>query len=224
MPVLDRRIEFDPRSRAFPISAVLPDKPLRSYTWRHVQLDQGQEGACVGFAVTMEAAARPKPFFGDPVRQPPDPIVINGIARQNYLAAQYEDRFEDTPPAEGTSVLAGMKIGKKVGYWDEYRWSLGPGGAAAARDVALSILSGPVVMGSWWWTGMFQADGNGYLNLTGQREGGHAWLITSYNVKRNAFWTPNSWGGAGQGWIRFDDLAALLSDNGEAAIPTIRKI
>src|SRR3954468_14566520 len=53
-----------------PLLATVAQKP-RAYTWAYVQLDQGNEGACTGFDETTEAAARPKPFFGDPVRKPP---------------------------------------------------------------------------------------------------------------------------------------------------------
>lgn len=44
---LDRLVQFDERSRAFPIRAAVGDKPFRSYTWRCTpRLDQGPDGAC----------------------------------------------------------------------------------------------------------------------------------------------------------------------------------
>jgi hypothetical protein len=53
-----RRIRFDPRSRAWPLREILPDKPIRSYTWRCAAcLDQGQEGSCVGHGVAHELIA-----------------------------------------------------------------------------------------------------------------------------------------------------------------------
>jgi hypothetical protein len=219
VPVFDRIPQFDPRSREYPVRALLPAKPPRSYTWRHVQLDQGNEGACVGFACTMEAAARPKPVFGDPVRHPPDLHQLTTAARDHYRAAQRIDPWPGEA-YEGTSVLAGMKVGVDRGYWDEYRWALGPGPAAAANDVILAVgYAGPVVMGTWWWSGM----SGEYLRPTGHKLGGHAYLLTSYSKRRDAVWTPNSWGGAGQGWITRADLAALLADDGEAAIPVQRR-
>ena len=57
---LDRIKFFDDRSRGFPIRALVGPKELRSYTWRcDIFLDQGNEGACVGFGVSYELAARP---------------------------------------------------------------------------------------------------------------------------------------------------------------------
>ena len=60
--VFDRLVQFDERSRAFPIRALIDaDAKPRSYTWQcPVWLDQGTEGACVGFGVSHEAAARPE--------------------------------------------------------------------------------------------------------------------------------------------------------------------
>jgi hypothetical protein len=44
---LDRLVEFDERSRSFPISALTATKKPRSYTWRNTEwYDQRSEGAC----------------------------------------------------------------------------------------------------------------------------------------------------------------------------------
>lgn len=221
----DRLISYDVRSADYPVRTVLPDVwPPRSYSWSHYQLDQGNEGACIGFAVTMEAAARPRPFFGDPIyrRSQINWRAVNDDAFDTYHQAQTVDQWpgEDY---EGTSVIAGMKIGLRKGYWSEYRWALGPSSEAAARDVALSIAyRGPVVIGAWWWTGMDEPDADGFLRPNGIRRGGHAFLLSRYSRRLDAVWTPNSWGGAGQGWIHFGDLVSLLADDGEAAVPVVR--
>lgn len=220
----DRIPQYDFRSKSWPIRTLLPDKPARSYTWRHVQLDQGSEGACTGFSATMEAAARPVPVWGDPVRNPPHPDVLNTVARHVYHRAKQLDEWEGES-YEGSSVLAACKAGLERGWWSEYRWALGPGAEAAANDVILNLgYKGPVMMGSWWWAGMMEADSDGYLGTNGRPVGGHAYLLTAYSKKRDAVFTPNSWGGAGQGWIRREHLVALLDDQGEAAIPVVRRM
>lgn len=219
----DRLVSYDDKSLNFPIRTLVGDKPLRSYTWRHVQLDQGNEGACTGFSATMEAAARPAPYFGDPVwvnqaqRQ-----QLNQTAMDTYHRARQLDEWpgEDY---EGSSVLGATKAGMENKWWKEYRWALGPGAEAAAQDVILAIgWHGPVMMGSYWWNDMFEADAQGYLHPTGGIAGGHAWLLTGYSIKRDAVWTPNSWGGEGQGWIKRADLVALLENDGEACVPVVR--
>lgn len=219
----DRRIHFDERSLAFPLRSVLRGRKPRSYSWRYIQLDQGREGACTGFSATMEAAARPVPVFGDPIGQH-DPIpIINNIAYNLYKRAQKLDEWEGES-YEGSSVLGAAKAGQEMRWWDEYRWALGPGAEAAAEDVILAIgYNGPVMVGSWWYDGMLDADSRGFLRAAGKKVGGHAYLLTRYSVKLDAVWTPNSWGGEGQGWISRSDLVSLLDDDGEACMAVNRR-
>ena len=105
-PRLDRLVEFDEKSRSFPIRELLRADEPRSYTWSlPVYLDQGYEGACVGFSWSHELAARPVEVQG----------VTNETARQVYFEAQRIDEWEGgaydgaIPFYEGTSVLAGAK-------------------------------------------------------------------------------------------------------------------
>jgi len=211
---LDRRVEFDPRSRNFPIRTLMATLAPRSYTWgTTVILDQGSEGACVGFAWAQELASRPK-VHG---------LVTNPLARQIYHAAQLHDQWDDTPPEEGTSVIAGAKEMVNRGYLGEYRW------AFSIDDLKVAVSRfGPAVMGTWWWTGMFDADASGFVRRTGAREGGHAWLAVGFNVTARRFTCVNSWGRGwgrdGRFYVAEDDMAALLEDDGEGCIPTLRTL
>jgi hypothetical protein len=62
-PRLDRLPQFDERSRGYPIRALVTEQaPLRSRGWAcPTWLDQGQEGACVGFSWSHELCAYPVP-------------------------------------------------------------------------------------------------------------------------------------------------------------------
>lgn len=235
--VLDRLVRFDEKSKDYPVRPLLAGKQPRAYTWRTVTTDQGNQGACVGHGVTQEAAARPVTVFGDPVKAPPNVANLNNVARDVYHEAQHDDywpgcylgarctRQPSRDQYEGSSVLAGVKVGQQRGWWTEYRWALGPGADAAAQDVILSLgYRGPVILGTVWRSGMWRADSDGYLRATGSDEGGHCYLLTAYSKKRDAVWTGNSWGGDGQGWITRRDLVSLLAADGEAVIPTVRKI
>lgn len=212
MRTFDRRIEFDPRSRDYPVRALVEDKPLRSYTWGvPVRLDQGNEGACVGFAWTHELAARPK-VHG---------LVTNDLARSVYHEAQLIDEWAETPPEEGTSVLAGAKRMKERGYLGEYRWCF------SLRDLQLTVgYLGPVVLGVWWWSQMMDTDASGYVSRKGQRVGGHAILCNGYSVTKRRFKLTNSWGTGwgvgGECYVTETDMEALLLDQGEGCVPTIR--
>lgn len=205
--VLDRLIEFDERSRAYPIRTLVDDKPRRSYTWRvPVALDQGNEGACVGFAWAHEAAARPV-VIGD---------VDNDYAFDIYYTAQTVDAWpgEDY---QGTSVIAGARVMHDRGLIDEYRW------AFSENDLALAVgYKGPAVLGTWWYSGMDIPDAEGYLRPTGAIRGGHAYLAYGYSIKKPGYKIWNSWGTGHYGWIHPDDMATILSNQGEACIPVKR--
>ena len=209
---LDRLVQFDERSRNFPIRAALAQatKP-KSYTWTcNLWLDQGKEGACTGFAVSHEAAGKPVKVTG----------ITSELARTVYARAKQLDEWpgEDY---EGSSVLGAIKAGVELGWYKEYRWAFG------LDDLILAVgWHGPAVLGIPWYTGMFQTDASGYVHATGTLAGGHAILCHGVNVRLKLFKLHNSWG---QGWgmngecyVSFDDMAKLLAEQGEACVPVVR--
>jgi hypothetical protein len=208
----DRVPQFDPKSLRFSIRSLVAAKPRRSYTWSvPVKLDQGPEGACVGFGWSHEIAARPKP----------DPTITNDYAFNVYHRAQQLDEWPGEN-YEGSSVLAGAKAVMELGKLREYRWALGPGSVAAENDLALAVgYKGPAVMGTYWYEGMMEPDVDGYLRPTGEILGGHCYLVHGYNVKYGyKIW--NSWGTGFYGFITPADMVTLLGNDGEACIPIVR--
>lgn len=209
----DRIVQFDERSRKYPIRSIVKIKKRRSYTWRcNVHLDQGSEGACVGFGISHELAARPSE-----VKR-----LTNRFAREKiYWEAQRIDAWPGgaypgaRPRYEGTSVLAGVKVAQKKGYFDSYYWAFG------MNDLALGVgYRGPAVLGLSWMEGMEDTDENGYIHASGAVVGGHCILCRAINVKEKYFLLRNSWG---KNWgvngdckISFADMEKLLADNGEA--------
>jgi len=210
--IFDRRVYYDERSRDFPIRTLLAEKQPRSYTWYcPVRLDQGNEGACVGFAWMQELGARPRMHTK----------VANDLARSVYLEAQQVDIWPETPPEQGTSVLAGAQTMQKHGYLGEYRWCF------SLNDLKLAVgYAGPVVLGIWWWTDMLNVDSAGYIYPRGAREGGHAILCNSYSVTKRRFNLVNSWGTSwgrnGGCYVYEEDMEFLLNDEGEACVPVTR--
>lgn len=209
-PVLDRLIEFDERSRQYPIRALLTTDQPRSYTWYlRTWLNQRNEGACVGFAWCHEAAAVPR-----------SRTVDETFARTIYREAQHLDQWPGVD-YEGTSVIAGVKAMKNRGYYGQYRWAFN------LNDVLVAASrKGPVVLGLPWYTGMMGTTPDGYIHPTGRIEGGHAILLIGVNVKHRAVVVHNSWGRdwgrGGRAFLTWDDLGLLLDRNGEACIPTER--
>lgn len=230
---LDWHAYHDPRSRAYASSAVLPPyttrqaKRSRVFWKRGVQLDQGQEGACVGFAWSQE-------LFTSPVRVPLQPFhAPNAFAAGIYHAARLVDEYpgEDY---EGTSVLAGAKVIREHGWLGEYRWAFG------IDDVIQALLySGPVVLGIPWYNDMFEPDLYGVLSgmCGGGIAGGHAILANGYHgnhqlhpaagrpqmpmVHLQNSW-GSDWGQDGGAWIGVLALANLLDQDGEACVPMAR--
>jgi hypothetical protein len=213
---LARIIDFDERSRSYPIRKLLKGRKPRSRTWRCAQvLDQGQEGACVGFACTHELIAYPCEV----------PNLGAKFAREKvYWEAQKEDEWPGgsypgaSPRYEGTSVLAGVKQLKKLGYIDEYRW------AFSLSDLILALgWSGPVILGLEWRESMFDPHSCGYLHTDSEAAGGHCILAVGVNVAEGYVVLQNSWGARwgkqGRCKISFEELSELLAADGEACIP-----
>ena len=217
---LDRVPFFDERSRRFPIRTTIhATKQPRSYTWSvSATLDQGSEGACVGFGWSHELLARPAIGRN----------ITSEFARQRvYWEAQRIDPWDGgaypdaSPHYEGTSVLAGAKVVAGLGGMDEYRWAFG------LDDLILALgYKGPAVLGLNWYEGMFEPDGEGYIRPTGSLMGGHCILARGVSVSRRRVRLHNSWGQRwgdnGDCWITYEDLDRLLHEQGETCIPVGR--
>ena len=221
-PRLDRLPEFDERSRDYPIRALVTEEaPLRSRGWAcPAWLDQGQEGACVGFSWSHELCAYPVPVGG----------LDDQFARGVYKDAQKVDEW----PGEdysGTSVLAGAKVVQDKGYMDEYRWAFGV-------DDALRALGyqGPVVVGIPWYQSMFEPRPSGLVDVTPGGGGGHAILVRGVSLKARLKGEPGpmpvvrlrnswgkSWGVDGDCYIRVEDFSDLLQAQGDCCVPVVRK-
>jgi hypothetical protein len=205
----------DPRMSGYPVRAVIPDgAKLKSKHWKcQITLNQGKEGACTGFAVAQEAACEPHVV----------PRINNDIARSVYLEAKRIDRFAGEDYS-GSTVTAAMKVGKQLGWYDEYRW------ATSVDDLALAIgHCGPAVLGIPMYRGMFKPDMYGYIGVgRGKQQGGHAILCNGYDKFMNAFTLHNSWGPKwgrrnGECFIHYDEMVKLFDRGGRACIPIVRK-
>lgn len=210
MPILDRLIEFDERSREYPIRSLITATTRRSYTWRvDVSLDQGNEGACVGFGWAHELCARPSVH-----------LMTNAGAFALYHAAQKLDAWPGEN-YEGTSVIAGAKAVQALGFLGEYRWAFGE------DDLAMAVgYKGPAVLGTYWYTGMddmvTDSAGRRWVKPTGDIRGGHCYIAHGYSVPLNAYKCWNSWGPPSEFWVKKEDMAILLANDGEACIPIKR--
>lgn len=239
---LGRLIEFDERSRAYPVAAVLEERgvataddgKIRSYRWR-VQdwYDQRSEGACVLFAHGHAAAARPREQRG---------FTFEELIRK-YRRAQDIDEWESTREGGegGTSVLAGAKVMTSDGHYVGYDWVLGRDDGLR-RALATLAYYRPLVMGTWWKSSMWDTDADGRLDVTGRNVGGHAWLtyglvartatgrpahrIGDVDLDRSRVWCRNSWGQRwgrhGDFWLPVREWNTLRLDQGDCCAPRER--
>lgn len=235
---LDRVYQLDLRSLNYSLEKTAPsllEARPRSFTWDvGVYLDQGQEGACVGFGYSHDLASRPVRVAG----------VSQAFARQGiYWVAQKEDDWDGgsypgaNPVYEGTSVLAGAKVCKELGFYKEYHWAL------TAKEVVLAVgHRGPCILGLTMRDGMMDPDENGFLTVTGGIVGGHCILTNAVKIVfsgikgkilRNwdsvdldksyiTVWNSwgRSWGNNGTAKISIRTLMTLVEgDHGEACLP-----
>lgn len=246
-PRLDLLVKLDPRSLAYPSTAVVPAAaPLRPKTWRSkLWLDQGREGACVSFSLHHEAGASPVAVGS----------LNNDTARQRYHEIQRRDEWEGgaypgaSPQYDGTSLTAGAAYMTELGYYDAYHW-IGVDSTTQAIDDALAALAhkGPIVLAIPWLDSMFDARADGTLDTSGGIAGYHAIMARGVHLPRRGVVTtafPRSkrrvriktteplvrlrnswsarWGVDGECLVTASGLEALLHQQGSGMVPTGRK-
>lgn len=83
---------------------------------------------------------------------------------------------------------------------------------------------GPVVVGTWWYSGMMNPDKDGLVYPIGNKLGGHAYVLNGVNTNKGLVRIKNSWsrkwGRRGYAWLSIDDLDLLIKDDGEACLAT----
>lgn len=225
---LDWEAIFDPKSLEYKASYLFDaNEPLEKKVWETGPvLDQGREGACVGFAWTAELMAEPM----KPIPMPSEDVA-NRYAKGVYRQAQTLDIW----PGEdysGTSVLAGAKVLKDRGYLESFHWCF----SVDELKYAVTQL-GPVVLGVNWYRGMYRTqtiDGKAFVDVSGKKVGGHAITVVGYDpevevngVKTECFIWRNSWGSGygdnGNAYITVEALEELAKDRTEFCVPIARK-
>lgn len=180
------------------------------------RLDQGKEGACVGFGHTNKYNSSPGIHHR-----------TNEEAFALYKRAQRE--FDEWPGEdyEGTSVRAGAKAAVAEGMVKAYAFTYD------VDEMAVAILNdGPVVIGVNWRTGADHPDKpHGYYidPLSGRVRGGHCAEIdgvrfygrpdTDWFRLRNS-WGP-SWGKDGACYIHYNDMKKWIAEQGAVVCTSV---
>lgn len=214
-PRLDYVPRLDERNKAHRVGIAAAATTAVYWTPGSPVLNQQAEGACVGFGVTAEYMASPVRGKGN-----------NELARAVYHRCLQIDEFEGEADS-GTSVRAGMLVGRERGWWSGFQWAMN------MDELNAAVRLGPVVIGVEWRADMYEAPG-GILRATGDVVGGHCILVTGYQpmhprLRAPAYRLRNSWGpdfGAhGSAYVSAADLKSVLFDSGgEAAVPIGRHL
>jgi hypothetical protein len=231
---LGRRVS---KSRPFPRLLRAPDVPTFTVNQRLVipyqyipKYDQGQEGACVGFAWSWAMSMLNRRFYA---------------ARKLYLEAQLRDPWAETPPEEGTSITAGALVLQQQGHWRFARGITFPLAlfegiasfkmATTVDDLRWAIANHvPAVLGIDWYQSFDRPEwvdvgmggprwwiGRGTL---GAVRGGHAICCCGARDDLDAFVLINSWGYDYPRTVQipYATVHRLLNESGEALIPMDR--
>lgn len=209
---LGRRLDapVDPRNALFPLSlAMRAVAPPTSKAWRSgpYALNQGNLGACVGFAGAN--------FLQN---SPTRTTVVNETGFGLYWACKEIDGYA----GEGTWDAILMKVLQAQGRISRYLWATSP---TEAKQWVLT--TGPLLIGVPWYESMFDPGYKGsdltapWLNLAGNVVGGHEVLIRGYSRPRDAYRLRNSWGGTwgakGEAWLARADFDRLVfAEGGDA--------
>jgi hypothetical protein len=172
-------------------------------------LDQGQQGTCVGHGWAQ---------WGN--TEPIDDTFTHNDALDIYYQATINDGSPDDPRApgggqQGASVRGGAKAMQQKGRLNNYAFTY-------TVDTLRKWVQtqGPAVMGTNWLQNMFNPGADGVLNVSGSVVGGHCWGIIGDLMSEDHAWCLNSWGAAwalkGYFKVKWEDIATLLSQQGEA--------
>jgi hypothetical protein len=207
---LGRKVNHDERSRSFPAPRAAERKPVLHRRYSPV-LDQGTLGSCTGNAMAHAINMTPLHIPGKPWLNQRDAVAL-------YQRATAIDPFPGIyPPSDtGSDGLSVCKAAQEKGLITGYRWAFG------FEHVLDALQLGPVLIGTWWYDSMFSPDGKGFVGAKGDRVGGHEYVLMGDDRKGKLTflnsWGP-SWGKKGRFHMDYATFAALLRDQGDAAVP-----
>ena len=208
---LGRKVHHDARSLGFPAAQATTHRPVTHTTYGPV-LDQGQVGSCVGNAAAHALNTRG-------VHRKGEHLADEAEALRIYTAATQLDPFPGEYPAEdtGTDANSAAKALRAMGFITSWSHAFGLDHVLAALQL------GPVMLGINWHQSFFTPDARGFVHPDGNIVGGHETLIRGDDGKgsvliRNS-WSA-SWGLKGHYRLTYDDLGALLADQGDATVLT----
>lgn len=164
----------DPRNYTY---ATPEERVPQSVFWNcAVRLDQGSEGACVGFGRAHGYAC-----------QPNVQLTTERIARFFYEGAKEHDN-RPGEDYEGTTPNGLYRFLQKLGLIGNYYQ------IRNLFDLIAALQDSPIDLASPWRDGMFRPDAYGFIRYEGPLRGGHYLIVSGYNATEQYFTLVQSWG------------------------------
>jgi hypothetical protein len=202
LPQYDCLLETDERSLNFPIT--LGNREPRSMQYLCAKhLNQGQEGACVGFGLIHNMIS--------------EPFLATGLDAQ-YARNRIYKRAQEIDPwpgeaYEGTSTLSGVKVMKRLGWIKSFHR------LDTLREFQIAFLDGGVVLSIPMYEGMMRPDRQGFIHPVGDKVGGHCVFAKELDMEDDFAWLHQSWGEDhgidGDVKITFNALTYCFEEGGE---------
>lgn len=224
---LGRAYRPDPRDSAYPLAAILADKPPRTaaptYKYWYSRFDVDQTGpTCVANSWAHKLGDSPRTYTLsdlDALSLPQGGTAATYQSRSGQTGFRgyvydYAQALDEWPGEgyEGTSVRAGAKAVQAHNLIDSYWW------AATVSEISHALLTtSPVVFGGLVYYQNLQVPAGGEWKPEGGVAGGHAFVLDGHNTRTRLF-RVQTWGR--HYWISWETLEAYLADQGEACVAT----
>jgi len=165
-------------------------------------LDQGQTNHCIGFGGAD---------FGINLPVETDFSAQDGH-RLYYLCKEVDGEPKNE---DGSYVRSIAQVLRDQGRIDAYAF------ANSLDSIKWWLLNrGPIIVGTVWTDGMFTLRPDNIVDISGEVQGGHCYLLNGYR-KDNYIRIQNSWGYGwginGQAWISAANFEQIFRYGGEAA-------
>lgn len=213
-----RHVRHDPRSRRFRIPEAQRRQTVVSvqHTSRIGPLDRGSVGQCTG-AAALKCLSY-DPHYTQLTRRFPAFKWTIETATQLYSMNTQNDSFvgEYPPDDTGSDGLASGETLKKLGWIPGYYHAFG------FDDLLTALQTGPVSMGSNWYSSMSTPTSAGQVRITSAAflEGGHQYCLDGIDVPNQRIWGQQSWGPnwgplGGRFWMSYATVRRLLEEHGD---------